>query len=364
MKVAILSCNTGGGHNTAAASLAEVLAQRGHSCCICNALEFMPKTTAQVISKGHNFAYRHTPKLFGMGYRFEEKYQPSLFMEQSIKAALPLYHELQRQKADAVLCVHLFPAMMMTELRQNHGVTLPTWFISTDFTCYPGVSDLDVDGICMPHQELRQSFTDAGIPSHLLYATGIPVRQAFSQPMSRETARQTLDMPGKNRVLVLACGSMGAGPVREVAHTIAGLLHKEDLLVTICGNNQRLKQQMDADFWHNQEQVRVVGFTKQMDLYMHAADLLITKAGGLTTAEALAAQVPLLYLDAVPGCETYNLDFMVNHGCALMSHDEKDISPLLMGILSGAIDPQTMVQRRTSFPHHSAETICDLLCKA
>lgn len=362
MKIAILSCNTGGGHNTAAAAVAEVLTQRGHSCQICNALEFMPKTAAEVISKGHNFAYRYTPKLFGIGYRFEEKYQPSLFNDKAIKGAVPLYTELQRQKVDAVLCVHLFPAMMMTELRRNHGVSLPTWFVATDFTCYPGVSDLDVDGICIPHEELRKDFIDAGIPSHLLHATGIPVRQAFSRPMSRQAARQALGITGKNRVLVLACGSMGAGPVREVAHTIAEQLHKDDLLITVCGNNQRLKQQMDADFWHSADQVQVLGFTKEMPLYMHAADLLITKAGGLTTSEALAAQVPILYLDAVPGCETYNLDFMVSHGCALMSHDEKDIAPVLKGILSGAIDPHTMVQRRGSFPVHSAETVCDLLC--
>ncbi len=361
MKIAILSCNTGGGHNTAAAAVSEVLTQRGHSCFICNALEFMPKTTAQVISKGHNFVYRHTPKLFGIGYRFEEKYQPSLFTEQSIKGALPLYEELQRQQVDAVLCVHLFPATMMTELRRNHGVTLPTWFVSTDFTCYPGVSELDVDGICMPHEELRSDFVAAGIPSPLLHATGIPVRQVFSRPMARSDARQALGIKGKKRVLVLGAGSMGAGPVREVAHTIVNLLGEDDLLITICGNNHRLKQQMDADF-RNAERVQVLGFTKQMDLYMHAADLLITKAGGLTTSEALAAQVPLLYLDAVPGCETYNLDFLVSHGCALMCHDENDIAPLLMGILSGAIDPQTMVQRRTSFPIHSAETVCALLC--
>ena len=362
MKIAILSCNTGGGHNTAAAAVSEVLAQRGHSCYVCNALNFMPRTAAQVISKGHNFAYRHTPKLFGIGYRFEEKYQPSLFTDQAIKGALPLYEELQRQKVDAVLCVHLFPAMMMTELRRNHGVKLPTWFVATDFTCYPGVSDLDVDGICIPHEELRKDFTDAGIPSHLLHATGIPVRQVFSRPMSHVSARQALGIEGKNRVLLLACGSMGAGPVREVAHTIANLLREDDLLITICGSNQRLKQQMDTDFCHATDRVQVLGFTKQMGLYIHAADLLITKAGGLTTSEALAAQVPLLYLDAVPGCETYNLDFMVRHGCALMSHDEKDVAPVLTGILSGAIDLQTMVQRRTSFPVNSAETVCDLLC--
>ena len=69
MKIAILSCNTGGGHNAAAAALAEELAARGHESKTYNTLDFLPKGAADLISRGHDFAYRYTPKLYGAGYR-------------------------------------------------------------------------------------------------------------------------------------------------------------------------------------------------------------------------------------------------------------------------------------------------------
>lgn len=61
MKIAILSCNTGGGHNAAAAALAEELAARGHESKTYNTLDFLPKGAADLISRGHDFAYRYTP---------------------------------------------------------------------------------------------------------------------------------------------------------------------------------------------------------------------------------------------------------------------------------------------------------------
>lgn len=68
---------------------------------------------------------------------------------------------------------------------------------------------------------------------------------------------------------------------------------------------------MIDDFVDN-PRVRVLGFTEQMCAYMQASDLLISKAGGLTTAEAVASRTPLLYLNAVPGCESRNIDFMTS----------------------------------------------------
>ena len=86
----------------------------------------------------------------------------------------------------------------------------------------------------------------------------------------------------------------------------------------------------------------------------------MTKAGGLTTAEAVAAGTPLLYLNAVPGCESHNIDFMTRHGCALAVSSDEELQPMLQGILSGAIDPRSMVARRADFPTASAAAVCDL----
>ena len=84
----------------------------------------------------------------------------------------------------------------------------------------------------------------------------------------------------------------------------------------------------------------------------------LTVAG--TTAEAVAAGTPLLYLNAVPGCESHNIDFMTRHGCALAVSSDEELQPMLQGILSGAIDPRSMVARRADFPTASAAAVCDL----
>ena len=197
-----------------------------------------------------------------------------------------------------MICVHLFPAMMMTELRCSYGVRIPTYFVATDFTCSPGVGDLQVDGLCIPHRDLIPEFVTAGLPQERLFPTGIPVGQQFLHPESREEARRALDLPVDGRILTLACGSMGAGPLRTTAQKVAELMGPEDLLVTICGSNHRMYQQMQSDFFRPVDRVRVLGYTHEMFRYMYASDLLLTKAGGLTTAEAVAAGLADYYKDA------------------------------------------------------------------
>ena len=144
--------------NAAAAALAEELAARGHESKTYNTLDFLPKGAADLISRGHDFAYRYTPKLYGAGYRREEKRPSPLLYENSIRGIGPLYEALMDLGADAAICVHVFPAMMMTELRCSYGLRMPAWFVATDFTCSPGVGELQLDGICIPHPALTPEF--------------------------------------------------------------------------------------------------------------------------------------------------------------------------------------------------------------
>lgn len=361
MNIAILSCNTGGGHNSAAAAIARELTAQNHICKIYNTLDFLPAASARLISRGHDFAYRHAPKLYGAGYRYEEKHPPVLLYEQCVRGCMPLWGALCAQGAEAVICVHVFPAMMMTELR-SRGLYLPACFVATDYTCSPGVSELEVDAFCIPHPLLTGEFIDAGLPADRLYPTGIPVSPDFTPPENRAAVRAKLHMAGSRHVVVLACGSMGAGPLRGAAETIRQSLAPDDLLVVICGSNRRLYRQCHLLF-ADDRRIQVLGFTKRMHLYLQAADLLITKAGGLTTTEAVSTGVPVFYLDAVPGCESRNIDFMTRHGYALAIHAEEELPALLRGCLSGALDPTAMVRRRAeTFPVDAAANICRLMC--
>lgn len=365
MKVTIFTCATGGGHNSTAAAIGRELTALGHTPVIRDALAFLPKSSANFISKGHNFAYRYAPKLYGVGYRMEERNPSPLLYEQSAKGADSLREALRADGADAAICVHVFPAMMITELRRRGELSLPAWFVATDYTCSPGVGELDMDGYCIPHPTLLEEFTAAGLDPSRLHATGIPVSPDFIRPLDKQTARRALHLENKRHVVVLACGSMGAGPMRSAAEKIARELSpSEDKLVMVCGSNRRLYRSSKLTL-EEYPQIQVVGFTKRMPLYLHGCDALVTKAGGLTTTEAVAAGVPLLYLDAVPGCETRNLEFMSSRGYALAAADEAELPPLIRGLFSGAIDPETMLRNREkTFPRDAAKAICALVCPA
>lgn len=120
MRVLILSCSTGGGHNSAAAAISERFMMHGYRSVTIDTLELLPWIMPKVISRGHVFVYRYLPKLFGVGYRFEERVKnPRFIYQQSAMGADELYRYICEEKYDTVICVHVFSALTMTEIRKN-----------------------------------------------------------------------------------------------------------------------------------------------------------------------------------------------------------------------------------------------------
>ena len=114
-----------------------------------------------------------------------------LLYEQCGKGCLPLWEALTEQGAQAVICVHVFPAMMMTEL-SGRGLYLPSYFVATDYTCSPGVSELVVDGICIPHPLLAEEFAAAGPTMWSFTRTGSIPR---GSPSRRSSPRPRIGKP-------------------------------------------------------------------------------------------------------------------------------------------------------------------------
>lgn len=357
MNVLLLSCSTGGGHNSAAAALRSALEGRGHACGLCNVLEFLPPSAAEFITRGHDFSYRHLPKLYGAGYRYEERHPPVGLYRQIVKGAPKLGERIAATGPDAILCVHVFAAMMVTELRRLGEATPPTGFLATDYTCSPGVGGLDVDRFFIPHEALRDEFSAAGVPEERILSTGIPVRPEFTPPPDRAGLRRRLGME-RGRLLLMTGGSMGCGPIPQIAGLLAPRLGQDDRLLLICGSNRGMYRKLSAVF-RRSKKVVVTGYTREMALLMRAADLFITKAGGLSTAEAVATETPLLYINAVPGCESRNLQFMKSRGCAAAGAHAWDVARQALSLLEDGAAREAMVARRSDFPRCAAETIVD-----
>lgn len=99
---------------------------------------------------------------------------------------------------------------------------------------------------------------------------------------------------------------MGCGPIKRLARRLTEMLPEDGLLVVIAATMRSCTRAFGAGQRSN---LRVLGFTQEVPAYMDAADLMLTKPGGLSSTEAAAKGLPMIFIDAVGGCEGRNLEF-------------------------------------------------------
>ncbi|MBQ9805475.1 MAG: glycosyltransferase [Clostridia bacterium] len=355
MRILILSANTGGGHNSTAKAIAEQFEKQGVSCEIADCLSYISERVSGFISWGHSYVYRKWPRLFGFGYRYEEKHPPKFIYNRCAKGADGLYQKLQ-EGFDGVACVHSFAGLMMAAVKDKYTVNVPFFFVATDYTCSPGVAESGADLYFVPHKLLFDEFIRAGISADKLQATGIPILEVFHQKADKQAARRALELPQDQRIVLLGGGSMGAGNLGKEAMRLLERLPSDTCLCVLCGKNRKV---YDALREKANERLFVVSFTNEMASYMSAADLYITKPGGLTSTEAIAKRLPVVFINAVPGCETRNFNFLIENGVACGARKWKSARELVIKQLSDPkLSEQSIGQMNAFMPHQPAEQLC------
>ncbi len=336
-KVLLLSCSTGQGHNSCALAVKEYLEGQNIVCEMKDALIFLLRHIADFMSWGHCFMYRHLPGLFRWGYRYSEKH-PAVFKENSgiykilTSGAERMYQFIVQEEFDTVICTHPFSAMILTRILKSHYLQVKTVFIATDYTCYPGMEFCDLDYYFVPSRCLAKEFGNSGIPRGRVIASGIPVHKKMYDRTDKADAKRLLGIGARSRHLLVMCGSMGCGPIEKLVKYISKELSEDMEVSVICGTNRRLQKKLERKYKGN-DRIHIVGYTKQMSLYMDSADLCLTKPGGISITEAAVKKLPMLFVNAVAGCEQYNRDFFVKMGAAATAGSAKELARQSIRIL-------------------------------
>ena len=343
MRILLLSANTGEGHNSTAKAIMEVLEQQEITCDLRDALACLSPRFSKYICSWHVRLYKHAPKLFDVGYRAMERTadpeDPTPLYEILRFGTGKLCDILMAGDYDAVICVHPFSAMMMTYLRRSFPIKLPCFFVATDYTCSPTVEQCDMDGYFIPSQALSEEFVRAGLLPERLIPSGIPVRQAFYKKTEKGQARKTLGLPEDAFVVLLMCGSMGCGPIGKIAAELSEQMPGKAKVVAICGNNEKLYESLQE-----MPHLQAVGYTTKVPLYMDAADMIVTKPGGLSSTEAANKHLPMVLINAVGGCESRNFDFFLNRGFAVGSRGAEEVVALALALAQNDTARQKMAQ--------------------
>ena len=343
MRTLILSCNTGEGHNSCAKAIQETYAAHDETCDIVDALQFISKRASQFISDWHSRIYRHAPKLYKAGYHTAEE-RTSVFREGTTvyryltSGSEKLYHFILDGGYDNIICTHVFPALALTAMLKHHPMPLVTSFVSTDYTCSPSVENSELDYYFIPDISLTEEFVQCGVPREKLIDSGMPVKQAFYQDTDKAAAKAELGLPVDHQHLLVMCGSIGCGPIKELTEDLLIRLTPEQELTIVCGANEELFAKLERHFAHD-PRIHIHGMVDYVPLLIHSADLFLTKPGGLSTSEAAACGVPMLLMDTVAGCEGHNLNFFLRQGIAVTADTPKHLADLAAALLA---DPERL----------------------
>ena len=369
MRILIMAAATGGGHKRAADALKTYI-NRHDPDAVVSVIDVIEECSAllnNIIVKGYKAAVTLTPGFFGLLYRAADKPSPladlmNLVFSQCSKRLQPLMEDLQ---PDVVISCHAFTAGILSYMKTKMDYQVPLISIVTDFIPHRSYIAEGVDAYITASREGKEMLAETyGIPEEKVFFYGHPIYDRFYEENARprKEVLSALGLsPEKLTVLVMA-GSFGVTDILKIYERLMNIEIDYQLIV-ITGRNKRLYtafekmlgtdgefetvddgeslEEMPADsvlrtvlaenepekekrrsiFQRstvNRKPTKLFYFIDNVEDYMHASDLIITKPGGLTTSESIASALPMAIFQAYPGQEKQNADLLVEHGIGIL----------------------------------------------
>lgn len=322
-RVLVLSASIGGGHVAAAKALVSAFGELGAEALHVDLLEHTAAPFRRLYRQAYFDLVRNVPDLVEwLGRRLDRRPTEALSVQRRLRARVVrmLSYEMpriiDRFAPAALLHTHfLGPEVMAGRMRRR--APLPQGEVITDFFAHslwlqPGIARYYVAA-----PEVMVHLVSAGVDSQRIHVTGIPIDPAFDRLPPKAEARRRLAIDPDRDVLLLMAGGLPESDLSAVLTQLRGLKWPLDVEV-VTGRSERLADSARRATGEHTGPVRfrVHGAVDDVPLRMAAADLALTKPGGLTTSEALAANLPLLLISPYPLQEEANADFLLENGAA------------------------------------------------
>lgn len=321
-RVLILTASYGSGHARAAGVLADEFRRAGALPTVVDHFRDLVHPTFDQWSRALYYAIlRRAPALWGGAYWVGDQISISspFLLGFNRLGARKLRKLLRAQRFDHVVSVQPTPAAALSYLRSRGEPTPPHTTVFTDFVAHTQWIHPHVDRYCVPAEEIAHELTAKGLPRERVAVTGIPVGREFLQQPERAAARLALGLSPRLPVLLFMDGSGGGfGRLEEAARAVLGMEQPFQALF-VAGHERALEGRLRRLADGRENRVKVFGFVDHIREIMAAADFLVTKAGGLTLAEALAAELPIICFGSLPGQEARNERFAAMTGIGLVA---------------------------------------------
>jgi processive 1,2-diacylglycerol beta-glucosyltransferase len=315
--VMVLSAAAATGHLRAADALVSAFEAKGVSARHVEVLRYTNPVFRKIYSDLYVELMTRGPDLLGWLYKTFDR--PWQFQKRRLALDRlntgPLLKLIRQENPDLALCTHFLPAEILLYLRKKKILDIPVGVVVTDFDTHAMWILQNVDWYFVACEETRVYLAVLGIRPETIFVTGIPIDPKFGTEKPKAETRFNLGLDPDKTTLLVSAGGYGVGPVESLVRAIDEVQHPIQIAV-ICGRNKRLEDHL-KDLSETRHPMKIIGFTSEMDSWMAASDLLVGKAGGLTSSEALARGLALVIVNPIPGQEERNSDHFLEEGVGI-----------------------------------------------
>lgn len=297
-----------------------------------NSFNYTNPILEKVINKAYMGVVKRTPELWDYLYD-----NPKVLKNtQRLRAILHNFNTgklkglLDDFKPDVVVCTQAFPCGMVADYKKTFNVNIPLVGVLTDYAPHSYWIYNNVDRYVVPSEATGKKLADNGIDPAKILVYGIPIDPKFGRHLNRDAICKKLGLDSSIPSILIMGGTQGLGPLKDIVRAFDRARLNIQLMV-VCGTNKKLCNWLKRRRF--QKKLLWYSYSDDIDELMDISTVIITKPGGITTAEALTKGLPMIIVSPLPGQEAMNTRFLLAEGVAVKAADPRTTVVMLEELL-------------------------------
>ncbi|WP_371368950.1 Processive diacylglycerol beta-glucosyltransferase [Sporomusa rhizae] len=368
-KILFITAPIGAGHIKAAQAVSQTVTASHPDLQteICNVFDFFHPIIGNTILKTYLKILGIFPQAYGAMYSWGNQSELALYGREIVSRFLArrMVNYIDSFQPSVIVCTHATPAGLVAWSKRKGLLSVPAAAIITDFVIHRLWVYPEMDRYFVSHENMVEYLNGYGIARKSVTITGIPVGTSFSRPCDRVEVLKSLTLHQDRKTILIMGGGAGILPMDEILE-MCDQLDKPLQFIAIAGKNKQLYNKLSKFESNSKHPIKVLGYVDNVNEIMSAADILISKPGGMSTSEALALGLPLIIYRPIPGQEEANTRYLLDNKAALRADSLPELMAVMRNLLFADNDELVNLQQqavRIGRPN-AANDIAEFLVKA
>ncbi len=345
MKVLITYASAGAGHRRAAESIYNYLKENSSDLNLV-LLDALNKTNALFkldYTKGYSFLIQYATALWHWAFwatqfRFLRRISRTLSRLINYINSQRLIRYLIRENPDVIISTHFLPSELAAGLKKRHKISSKLITVITDYGVHPFWISSGTDLYVVASDFTRTRLAMEGVSVEKIRVFGLPFDPKFLRHFDRADLCRKFGIDQDKFTVLIMTGSFGFGPLEEIVEA----LHEDCQLLVVCAGNKKLYARL---LKRNLENVKVFGFVSNAEELMASAQVIITKPGGASITEVLIMELPVVFISAIPGQETANVQALSEYGIGVSPASIEGIKNIVLELKNNPQKIEELKQR-------------------